>query len=421
MASEFPAGGIASPRSQRTAGPPVSSKPGPARGRLIWIKTAARERQETLRSPAADQGPSVKTLRQLLSGDDVIRLVIRLGLLALLVIWTFIVIRPFVPILAWSAVLAVALYPVFDRLAKLLGGRPRTAAAILTIVNLTIVIGPATWLGLSAADGVREIASELAAGELVIPSPPEQVKGWWLVGPQLHEIWTQASSNIRAALREVVPYLKPLAGTMLGLVGSAGFGTLKFLLSVFVAGFLFPYGSQLVAAGRRLLSHIVPEQSEHFLELAGATIRAVSQGVIGVAVVQALLAGIGFKMAAIPSAGLLAIAVMLLSIVQIGAAIVLVPAIIWIWMDKDFTTALLLTVFLVMVGVLDNILKPLVMGRGLSTPTLVIFIGVIGGTLAHGIVGLFIGPVILSGAWELTAAWMRDDRPRPLPGAVTLT
>ncbi len=355
----------------------------------------------------------MRTLRQLLSGEDVIQLVVRLALLALLVIWTFIVIRPFIPILAWSAVLAVAFYPVFSWLAKLLGRRPRTAAAILTIVNLGIVIGPATWLGVSAVDGVKQLAGELSAGDLVIPSPPEQIKEWRLVGPQLYELWSQASSNIRAVLREVAPYLKPLAGTMLALAGSAGVGTLKFLLSVLVAGFLFPYGPQLVAGGRRFLSHVVPEQSEHFLELAGATIRAVSQGVIGVAVVQALLAGIGFKMAGIPSAGLLAFAVMLLAIVQIGAAIVLFPAIIWIWMDKDFTTALLLTVFLGIVGLIDNILKPLVMGRGLTTPTLVIFIGVIGGALAHGIVGLFIGPIILSVAWELIAAWMRDDRSRP--------
>jgi predicted PurR-regulated permease PerM len=101
---------------------------------------------------------------------------------------------------------------------------------------------------------------------------------------------------------------------------------------------------------------------------------------------------------------------MLLTIVQIGAAIILLPVIIWIWIDKDFTTALLLTLFLCVVGVLDNVLKPVVMGRGLTTPTLVIFIGVIGGTLAHGIVGLFIGPIILSVAWELTAAWIRNDR-----------
>jgi predicted PurR-regulated permease PerM len=123
-----------------------------------------------------------------------------------------------------------------------------------------------------------------------------------------------------------------------------------------------------------------------------------------------LLAGIGFKLAGVPGAGLLAFAVMLLAIVQIGAAIVLFPVIIWIWIDKDFTTALLLTLFFVVVGILDNVLKPLVMGRGLTTPTLVIFIGVIGGTLAHGIVGLFIGPIILSLAWELTVAWIRADR-----------
>ena len=352
----------------------------------------------------------MRTLRQLLSGEDVIQLAIRLGLLAFLIYWTFLLIQPFVPILAWSIVLAVAFHPVFDFLSKLLGGRPRLAAAILTVVNLAIVIGPATWLGLSALDGMKALAGDLSSGNLAVPSPPEGVKQWPLIGPQVFEFWNQASNNIRATLREAAPYLKPFASVILALAGNAGVGTLKFLLSVAIAGFLFPYGSQLVAAGRGFLYRIVPEQSEHFLELAGATIRAVSQGVIGVAIIQSLLAGIGFKLAGIPSAGLLAFAVLLLSIVQIGGAIVMFPVIIWIWFDKDFTTALLLTIFLVMVGLLDNVLKPLVMGRGLTTPTLVIFVGVIGGTLAHGIVGLFIGPIILSLAWELTVAWIRTDR-----------
>ncbi len=352
----------------------------------------------------------MKSSRQLRSGEDLIQLAIRLGLLAFLIYWTFVLIRPFVPILVWSIVLAVALYPVFNLLARLLGGRPRLAAAILTLINLGIIIGPATWLGLSAVEGVKDLAANLSAGDLAVPSPPDAVKNWPLVGPQLFELWNQASNNIRAAFREVAPHLKPLAGTMLGLAGDAGVGTLKFLLSVALSGFLFPYGSQLVAAGRGFLSRVVPEQSEHFLELAGLTIRAVSQGVIGVAIIQSLLAGIGFKLAGIPAAGLLAFAVMLLAIVQIGAAIVMFPVIIWIWIDKDFTTAFLLTLFLVVVGLLDNVLKPLVMGRGLTTPTLVILIGVIGGTLAHGIIGLFIGPIILSLAWELTVAWIHTDR-----------
>jgi predicted PurR-regulated permease PerM len=352
----------------------------------------------------------LRTLRQLLSGEDVIQLAIRLGLLAFLIYWTFVLVRPFVPIVAWSVVLAVAFYPVFSGLAKLLGGRAKLAAAILTAVNLAIVIGPATWLGLGAVEGLKEIAGQLSAGGLAVPSPPGRIRDWPLVGPQFYDLWDQASINLRAFLREVAPHLKPLATTILGLAGDAGVGTLKFLLSVAVAGFLFPYGPQLVAASRGFLSRVVPEQSEHFLELAGATIRAVSQGIIGVAIVQSLLAGIGLKLAGVPYAGLLAFAILLLSIVQIGSAIVLFPVIIWLWMAKDFTTALPLTVFLVIVGLLDNILKPLVMGRGLTTPTLVIFIGVIGGTLAHGIVGLFIGPIILSVAWELTMAWINQDR-----------
>ncbi|WP_051026554.1 AI-2E family transporter [Bradyrhizobium cosmicum] len=351
----------------------------------------------------------MKLPRDLLSAEGIVQLLIRLALLALLIVWTFIIIRPFVPILTWSAVLAVAFYPAFGWLAKRLGGRPRIAAAILTLITLGIVLGPAAWLGLSAVEGVRDLASQIGSGDLALQAAPEQIKSWPLIGPQLYDFWNLAYTNIRAVLREVAPYLKPLAGVMLSFAGSAGVGTLQFLVSVLIAGFLFPYGPQLVAAVRGFLSRIVPEQSEHFLGLAGATIRAVSQGVIGVAIIQALLAGIGLKLAGVPSAGLLAIVVLLLSIVQIGAAIVFIPVLVWIWMDKDVPTALLLTVFLGVVGLLDNILKPLVMGRGLTTPTLVILLGVIGGTLAHGIIGLFIGPIILSVAWELAAAWIGRD------------
>lgn len=352
----------------------------------------------------------MKTLRQLLSAEDIVQLVIRLGLLGLLIFWTFLVIRPFVPILSWSAVLAVAFHPVFAWLAQRLGGRPRTASAVLTLVTLGIVIGPAAWLGLSAVDGIRDLAGQIGSGDLALQAAPEQVKSWPLIGPQLYAIWNETYTNIRAAVREVAPYLKPLAGMMLSFAGDTGIGMLQFLLSVIVAGFLLPHGAQLVAALRGFLLRIVPGQSEHFLELAGATIRAVSQGIIGVAILQALLAGIGFKLAEIPSAGLLALVVLLLSIVQIGAAPVLLPVLVWIWMDKDVTVAVLLTVYLVVVGLLDNVLKPLLMGRGLTTPTLVILIGVIGGTLAHGIIGLFIGPIILSVAWELATAWMGIDR-----------
>lgn len=354
----------------------------------------------------------MRPIRQLLAGEDEIQLAVRLALLALLTYWSFVVLRPFVPILAWSVVLAVALYPVFRWLSDVLGGRPKLAASMLTLINLGIVIGPATWLGLGAVDGLRGFAAQLAAGTLTVPSPPAGVKNWPVIGAQLAGLWEQASTNLRSALREFAPHLKPLAGTMLGLAGDAGVGTLKFLVAVTLTGFLLPAGPRLVTASQRFLSRVVAERSENFLVLAGATIRSVAQGVIGIAVAQGLVIGIILKLADVPRAGLLAFLVMMLGILQIGSAIIVIPVVIWAWTTKSFAAALLITLCLVPASLADNVLKPIVMGRGLTTPALVIFLGVIGGTLAHGIVGLFIGPIILAVAWELLTAWVREDEAR---------
>ncbi|MCP4615699.1 MAG: AI-2E family transporter [Bradyrhizobium sp.] len=351
----------------------------------------------------------MRTIRQLVAGEDEIQLAVRLALLGLLVYWTFVVIRPFVPILAWSAVLAVSLYPVFSWLSKLLGNRPKLAATILTVVNLGIVIGPATWLGIGAVEGLRGFAADLSAGTLVIPSPPDGVKDWPIIGGQLYALWDLASTNLRALLGQLAPHLTPLAGTVLGLAGGAGVGTLKFLIAVALTGFLFPAGPVLVAACRRFLSKIVAEQRQDFVALAGATIRSVAQGVIGIAVAQGLVIGIILKIADVPRAGLLAFVVMLFGILQIGSAVIVIPVVIWLWATKSFAMALLFTLLLLPASLADNVLKPIVMGRGLTTPAVVIFLGVIGGTLAHGIVGLFIGPIILAVSWELLTAWVRKD------------
>jgi len=350
-----------------------------------------------------------RLLRQQRSGDEVIQIAIRLGLLAFLIYWSFILLRPFIPILAWALVLAVALYPAYDWLSAHLGHRPRIAASMIVVVVLAVFLGPATWLGLGLVEGLRGISEHLSTGELTIPAPPASVSKWPLIGKPLHEFWNQASLNLEAAFRQVAPHLKPLAGTILAFAGSAGTGTLKFLASVVIAGALFPSGPKFVAAIRKMLARIVPPRSTDFLALAAATIRTVTQGVIGVAVLQSLMAGIGMKIAGVPHAGVLAFAVLVLGIVQIGSAPILLPVMIWVWMVKEVGAAVLITIYLVLVGLSDNVLKPLLMGRGLSTPVLVIFMGVLGGTLAHGIVGLFVGPIILAVAWELLMAWSRDE------------
>jgi predicted PurR-regulated permease PerM len=351
------------------------------------------------------------------TSEEVIQIAIRLALLAGLIYWSFIVLSPFIPILLWSVVLAVALYPVYDWLSAHLGNRPGIAALLVTLAVLAVFLGPAAWLGIGLVEGLRNVSDQLTSGNLTIPTPPDSVKNWPVVGETLHEYWQMASVNLASAFRQIAPVLKPLAGPVLAIAGSVGTGTLMFLASVVISGFLFPYGPPLVAASNRALTRIVADRSESFLALAGATIRTVLQGVIGVAVIQALLAGVVLKIAGVPNASVLAFVILVLGIIQIGSLPILLPVVIWVWMVKDVGPAVLITIFLAIVGISDNALKPLFMGRGLSTPVLVIFIGVIGGTLAHGIVGLFIGPIILAVAWEVMMAWIGREEVIPIPDA----
>ena len=344
------------------------------------------------------------------SSEQVIQIAIRLSFLAGLIIWCVVIVRPFISILAWSAVLAVALYPLHAWLSDNLGQRRKLSASIVTVLAAAVVIVPATWLAVGLVEGLRTIYERLGSERQLVPSPPTAIKDWLFVGEWLYNLWNQASTNLEAVLKELVPYLKPLLLALLGMVGDMGIGALKFVVALILAGFLLPSGLRWVKASRTIVARLLPQRSQDFVGLAGTTIRTVSQGVIGIALVQAFLIGIGLKFAGIASAGLLAFVVMILSILQIGAAPVLIPCVIWIWMTKDFAPALLVTVYLVVVGLADNVLRPLLMGRGLTTPIPVIFIGLLGGTLAHGIIGLFIGPIVLAVGWELLMVWIRDDQ-----------
>jgi len=350
--------------------------------------------------------------------DDAVHLAIRLGLLAGLAYWSYLLVQPFIPILLWGTILAVALYPVHQQLARGLGGRPVISAILVTLASLALVIGPASWLAFGLVEALRWISEQFGEGRFVVPAPQEAVKNWPLVGGKVFDLWDLASSNLAQALTKLAPYAKPWLAAILGVARSAGGEILKFLAAVILAGFLFIPGPRMVAGLRAFLAHVVPERSEEFLMLAGETIRSVSRGVIGLAMLQALLAGLGFMVADIPGAGLFTFLVLVFGIAQLPSAIFLIPLIIWFWFTRDVTAATLFTLYIVPVGLLDNILKPIVMGRGSRTPIAVIVLGVIGGTLAHGILGLFIGPVVLAVGWTLLAAWMQEEVGHPeVPGA----
>jgi predicted PurR-regulated permease PerM len=349
------------------------------------------------------------------AGGDAIHLAIRLGLLAGLLYWSYLLVQPFIAIFLWGTILAVALYPVHQHLARWLGGRPALSAILVTLLSLAIVVGPASWLAFGLVEALRWISEQFGEGRFTVPAPSESIKGWPLVGQKIFDAWDLASSNLAEALKKLAPYAKPWLVWLLGVARSAGGEILKIVVAIILAGFLFMPGPRMVTNMRAFLAHVVPERSEEFVMLAGETIRSVSRGVIGIAMLQSLLAGLGFMVADVPGAGLLTFLVLVSGIAQIGSAIFLIPLIIWFWFTRDVTAATLFTLYIVPVGLLDNILKPIVMGRGSHTPIAVIVIGVIGGTLAHGILGLFIGPVILAVGWTLLAAWMQGEVGQALP------
>jgi predicted PurR-regulated permease PerM len=347
-----------------------------------------------------------------------IDLAVRLGLLGLLGYWSLLLIRPFLTIMVWSIVLTVALFPVFDWLAAILYGRRGLAAALVTLVNLLIVFGPVTWLGLGLIESVRVLSERLAAGELSVPPPFEGIKGWPFIGNQLYEMWNLASINLREAFIKILPQLKPVGSTLLGAAAATGAGMLQFIASVIVAGCLFSPGPSLVSAARAFSRRIDPKRGEAFMQMAASTIRNVSRGVIGISLLQALLAGTGLMVAGVPAAGLITLAVLILGIIQIGPSVILIPVILWSWITMDTVTAAVFTAYMAPVNLLDNVLRPIVLAHGLTTPMAVIFIGIIGGTLTHGLIGLFVGPVALALAWELLATWTRDEQVVPATASV---
>ena len=337
-----------------------------------------------------------------------IEIAIRLAALGLFLYWSLVLVRPFISIFIWSVVLAVALYPAFDWLAFRLGGHRRLAAALITALSLLIVIGPATWLALGLIDSLRMISERLDLSTLSIPAPSKAVKDWPLIGVPIYEFWDLASTNFASAIAKILPQLKSLGGSLLRIGADTGLSVIKFFASIIISGFLLSPGPSLVNSVKKFSRRLNPARGEEFVNLAGATIRSVSRGVIGISVLQALLAGGGLMIAGISHASLIAFAVLVFGIIQIGPSIVLIPVVIWSWTVMGTTSALLFTAYMVPVNLLDNFLRPIVMGRGLKTPMLVILIGVIGGTLAYGITGLFLGPIILALIWELLVAWIRE-------------
>ena len=347
--------------------------------------------------------------------DRAIETSIRLALIALLAAWCFDIVRPFLVPSVWGLIIAIALHPAYRRLAHALGGRSTLAATLLSLTAITVLLVPAVLLGGSMVEGAASLVQQYeAGGRLGVPPPPDWVAGLPLVGGGLESYWLQAADNLEAAVRRIFPHIK-LALNWLGeMVAGAGLGFIQFLFAIVIAGVLLAYDRAGRHAARSLAHRLAGERGLEFTVLAAATVRSVTRGILGVAAIQATLAGLGWLVVGVPAAGLWALLALLMSVVQIGVVPLTIPILIYVFLHSSTLTFVLFLVWSLFVGAVDNVLKPMLLGRGLDVPMAVIFVGAIGGFLGSGIIGLFVGAVVLVLGYRLFLAWL-DEGPGPAP------
>jgi predicted PurR-regulated permease PerM len=339
---------------------------------------------------------------------------IRIALLALLVLWCFNIVRPFIMPVLWGAIMAVAIYPLFVKAYTVLGGREKLTATLITVFALTLLIVPTVMLSGSLVESSRSLAERVEAGALVVPPPADTVKDWPLIGEKLHGAWSLASTNLEGALEKFKPQVDAISKWLLSAAAGVGGGILMFIVSIIIAGAFLVYGRSGSKVMETVAGRIMEKKKgAEFVELAGATIRSVAQGVLGVALIQAILAGIGLLVMGVPYAGVWAGLVLLLAIVQLPPWLILGPIIVYEFSVAETVPAVIFMVYSLVVSVLDGFLKPLFLGRGMDIPMLVILLGAIGGMVLSGLIGLFVGAVVLAVGYSLFTAWLEQETSAP--------
>jgi len=334
---------------------------------------------------------------------------IRVGLVLFLVVWCFQIARPFLVPIVWGIILAIATRPIYAALCRASGARNSLAAAILVVGALVVLIVPSVLLTTNLVESASQLAEKMEAGTLEIPPPPAGVAEWPFVGERVQAFWAAASRNLDAALDPLHPQLKAVGRWALEAATSGGIGLLIFAISILIAGVLLATGEPAADAARRVAERLVPARGAELVALAGGTVQSVTRGILGTAFIQAFLAGVGLLAAGVPGAGIWALLVLLLAVVQLPTLLVLAPIIFWVFASESTGVAVLFAIWSTAVGLSDNVLKPLLLGRGSPVPMAVIFIGAIGGFMRSGIIGLFVGAVVLAVGHNLFKWWLEQS------------
>jgi len=335
-------------------------------------------------------------------------LIVKIGMLAVLIFFCLNIISPFVNILLWAMIIAIIVFPLYEKLGRHFGKRKKMASLVITIVALAILLVPSYWLLASLVDGLAHLGADIKDGIFEIPPPSEKVLEWPFVGDWLFTNWTAASENLGDAIKEYLPQITTISERLLGALAGTGLGILQFALSTIIAGVLLTHSGDAAKSGKKFFTRLAGDRGEEFAEVAESTVRGVATGVIGVAIIQATLIGIALLIVDIPLAGVWIVITLIFAIAQIPVMLVTIPAIIWLFAFKEPLPAVLWGIYLLVAGALDNVLKPILMGRGASVPMLVIFLGAIGGFIVYGFLGLFLGAILLSLGYKLYLTWLNE-------------
>ncbi|MCZ4410033.1 AI-2E family transporter [Cryomorphaceae bacterium 1068] len=335
--------------------------------------------------------------------------VIRLAVLALLVLWAFFIVTPFIGALTWALILAVAIYPFFQKLVNKAGEkRKKMVTTIFTLVTVAILAVPSYYIFSSVLESTTAVVEQFREGTLVVPPPTEQVKEWPL-GDKIYGAWDKASTDLKAFAFAHQDFITEKAGgiinSFLGIMGTL----VLFIVSLLIAVAFMYNADGAYTTSLKLANKLVGKDGMEVLIMSRNTIRSVVKGILLVAIIQSVLSFVGFQLIGLPAPGVFAIVVLFAAIVQVPVTIVVIPAIILAFSLSDNTTyTIIFTVYIVIVSLLDNFLKPILLAKGLQTPTIIIFLGAIGGVLLHGIVGLFVGTVVLALTHRFYLYWVNS-------------
>jgi predicted PurR-regulated permease PerM len=356
-----------------------------------------------MNEPATGQSPMALAI------DIALNLLIVFAILT----WCAYILSPFITLIVWGGIIAIAIYPAYLRLREMLGDRGKLAVTVVALIGAAIVIAPLWSFTGSTIETAIDLRARVAEGELVVPPAPETVRDWPVIGERVHAVWTDAATNLSGFVEEHNAQIRNVAVAVLTRLAGAGLGALQFLVSIVIAAAFLHFAQGAIAAMRTLFKRLAGDDGEELMTLSVATIRSVAVGVLGIAAIQALLSGLGMVAVGVPAAGVWTLLVLLVAIVQLPPLLVLLPIIIYVFSVETTAVASIFAIWSFLVGFSDTFLKPVFLGRGVDAPMIVILLGAIGGMITSGIIGLFVGGVVLAVSFKLLQRWLSVEATHP--------